>query len=81
MSGLSEPERLVRLDQTLDDDRRRGLDLSTAPVMRVTIVRQGAGRHELLWTCHHVLLDGWSGAIVLNEVVQRYRAFHQRQRS
>jgi thioesterase domain-containing protein len=75
LSGLSEPERLMRLDQTLDDDRRSGVDLSTAPVMRVTIVRQAAGSHELLWTCHHVLLDGWSGAIVLNEVVQRYRAF------
>lgn len=77
LGGLSESERLTRLDRLVAEDRQRGLDLSTGPVMRVTVAREGAGRHELLWTCHHLLLDGWSGAIVLNEVLQWYRALRE----
>jgi thioesterase domain-containing protein/acyl carrier protein len=72
---LPAPARLARLDRLVDDDRRRGLDVTAAPVMRVTIVHETDSRYELLWTCHHVLFDGWSGALVLNEMLEWYQAF------
>ena len=73
VSGASEAERLLHAERLLVEDRQRGLDLGTGPVMRVTVVRHAAQSHELLWTCHHLLLDGWSGAIVLHEVLEQYR--------
>ena len=36
-------------------------ELSVAPLMRLTVVRLGEGRQWLLWSHHHLLLDGWSG--------------------
>lgn len=60
--------------QLLADDRQRGLDLGRPPAMRLTLVRLADDEHLLLWTCHHLLLDGWSSALVLDEVMARYRA-------
>ncbi|BBH46995.1 hypothetical protein KU43P_34720 [Pseudomonas sp. KU43P] len=51
---------------------RRPFDLQHPPLMRLLLVATGAGRHHLVWTCHHLLLDGWSQAQLFAEVMQRY---------
>ncbi|HYQ49853.1 MAG TPA: amino acid adenylation domain-containing protein, partial [Pseudomonas sp.] len=51
---------------------RRPFDLQQPPLMRLLLVATGAGRHHLVWTCHHLLLDGWSQAQLFAEVMQRY---------
>ncbi|QET05158.1 amino acid adenylation domain-containing protein [Cupriavidus pauculus] len=53
-------------------DRARPFSLDTAPLMRVRLVAQGASRHRMIWTSHHLLLDGWSTARLIGEVLQRY---------
>jgi amino acid adenylation domain-containing protein/non-ribosomal peptide synthase protein (TIGR01720 family) len=59
--------------QTLADaERAQGLDLSAAPLMRLVLVRTAANRHHLIYTNHHILMDGWSSAQLLGEVLQHY---------
>ncbi|NDD29833.1 MAG: amino acid adenylation domain-containing protein, partial [Proteobacteria bacterium] len=41
-------------------DRARGFTLSQAPLWRLSAVGIGGGRRCIVWTHHHVLLDGWS---------------------
>ncbi|WP_354679576.1 condensation domain-containing protein, partial [Cupriavidus plantarum] len=43
-------------------DRSRPFSLDTAPLMRVRLVAQGDACHRMIWTSHHLLLDGWSTA-------------------
>lgn len=50
-------------------DRRAPLTLDVAPLMRFTVVRLGPERHRLYWQSHHAVLDGWSGELVLGEVM------------
>ncbi|WP_345521576.1 condensation domain-containing protein [Streptomyces echinatus] len=49
-------------DRLLAEDREAGIDLGTAPLMRLTLIRLAADRVRLVWTFHHVLLDGWSAS-------------------
>ncbi|MFC9679241.1 amino acid adenylation domain-containing protein [Streptomyces sp. NPDC056948] len=56
----------------LDEDRRRGFDPATPPLLRCTLVRTGERRHRLLVTHHHVLLDGWSVSVLLRELLALY---------
>ncbi|MFJ9841393.1 non-ribosomal peptide synthase/polyketide synthase [Kitasatospora sp. NPDC101155] len=58
----------------LAEDRQAGIDLGTAPLMRLSLVRLTPTRVRVLWTFHHVLLDGWSAAQVFDEVCERYAA-------
>jgi amino acid adenylation domain-containing protein len=58
-------------------DERRGFDLATAPLMRLTLVRLTDHDYLLVWSHHHLLLDGWSITLVLNEVFASYAALCQ----
>ncbi|GLY50357.1 non-ribosomal peptide synthetase [Lentzea sp. NBRC 102530] len=70
-TGLDEDERLRAL---LDSDRAAGMDLTTAPLMRVAIARLAQDEVLVLWTFHHVLLDGWSAARLFTEVCEHHAA-------
>ncbi|AMA46431.1 non-ribosomal peptide synthase/polyketide synthase [Pseudomonas alabamensis] len=54
------------------EERRRGFDVAQAPLLRLVLVRLDETRHVLLYTSHHILMDGWSNAQLLGEVLQRY---------
>ncbi|AYN38048.1 amino acid adenylation domain-containing protein [Streptomyces dangxiongensis] len=71
---LDAAERADRLARLRADDLARGIDLDTAPLMRLTFVRLPDARLHLLWTSHHLILDGWSLAQVLTEVFAEYAA-------
>ncbi|TLS44252.1 amino acid adenylation domain-containing protein [Streptomyces montanus] len=58
----------------LDEDRDRGFDPETPPLLRCTLVRTGERRHRLLVTHHHILLDGWSVSVLLRELLALYAA-------
>ncbi|WP_028229688.1 non-ribosomal peptide synthetase, partial [Paraburkholderia ferrariae] len=68
----SESQSEAKLDALADDDRAAGIDVTRAPLMRLTVVRTGERRHHLVWTHHHVLLDGWSVSQLLGEVLRHY---------
>ncbi|MFP3519019.1 condensation domain-containing protein, partial [Pseudomonas sp. SIMBA_077] len=46
--------------------------LLAAPLLRLTLVRTGEQRYHLIYTNHHILMDGWSNSRLLGEVLQRY---------
>ena len=75
--GLPAEEQTVKLEELLQADRRRGFDLAEAPLMRLTLIRMEETRCELLWSQHHLLIDGWSSFLVLKEVVEVYEAVSQ----
>ncbi|GJG95403.1 non-ribosomal peptide synthetase [Cupriavidus pauculus] len=64
------------LDALAAAELARGFDLERPPLMRLALVRTGAARHHLVWTVHHLLVDGWSTSQLLGEVLQRYAGQH-----
>ena len=51
--------------------------LSSAPLMRLTLIRMAADTYRLIWTHHHLLADGWSMPLLLDEVFTDYEAIAQ----
>ncbi len=72
--GLGDAERERRLEAYLAADAARGFDLARPPLMRLALFRTGEERHRVVWSFHHVLLDGWSVPLVLQRVLAIYRA-------
>ncbi|MDQ8732839.1 non-ribosomal peptide synthetase, partial [Bradyrhizobium sp. LHD-71] len=65
------PEELeVALTDAARRERIEGFDLSRPPLQRVRLIRLGEERHWLIWTHHHILVDGWSSARLIAEVLQ-----------
>ncbi|AGZ43003.1 non-ribosomal peptide synthetase [Actinoplanes friuliensis] len=57
----------------LDADLRQRFDPASAPLLRMTLVRLGPGDHRLVFTHHHLLIDGWSIPLALDELIAHYR--------
>lgn len=49
-------------------------DLATGPVLRAGLLRLDTADHVLLLTAHHVTVDGWSAAVLLDELAELYTA-------
>lgn len=79
-SGLGGAEQTARLPSWLQADRDRGFDLSKPPLIRITLIRLGEARYQLIITLHHIILDGWSLAILFTEVTAFYEASCQGRR-
>ncbi|WP_347907812.1 amino acid adenylation domain-containing protein [Pseudomonas grandcourensis] len=62
----------IDLDALAAEERSRGFELSAAPLFRLLLVRQGSEDWHLIHTSHHILMDGWSNAQLLGEVIQHY---------
>jgi alpha-ketoglutarate-dependent taurine dioxygenase len=75
--ALPPAEQQTRLQAFLDADRAQGVEPSRAPLMRLALFRLGEDVHQLVWTHHHILLDGWSLPILFKEVFAFYEAFRQ----
>ncbi|WP_426234752.1 amino acid adenylation domain-containing protein [Pseudomonas sp. TWP3-2] len=60
------------LTQLANDDLANGFDLTGAPLLRVSLVRSDDVGYHLIYTCHHILMDGWSTSQLFGEVLQRY---------
>lgn len=72
---LDPAEHPGRLDAFLIRDRQRGFDFSQPPLMRMTVIRLGDQAYQIIWSKHHLILDGWSGALVMGEFFRLYQAF------
>nr|WP_255457075.1 non-ribosomal peptide synthetase [Pantoea sp. Tr-811] len=60
------------LQALAEGERQQGFALDQAPLLRLVLVRTDDERHRLIYTSHHILMDGWSSSRLLGEVLQRY---------
>src|SRR5205823_4303295 len=54
-------------------DRATGFEVTRAPLWRLWLLRRSAEAVEVVWSVHHLVMDGWSSAQVLAEVLGQYR--------
>ncbi|MGC4954238.1 amino acid adenylation domain-containing protein [Actinomadura citrea] len=59
-----------RLTAFLDRDRDEPFRLSHAPLARYALLRLGEDDYQFVWTYHAILLDGWSTAMVMRDLVR-----------
>ena len=64
LSELDLETRAEVLARKLAEDRQRGFDLAKPPLLRVTVYHLGDGKHHVVWSRHHLLVDGWSAPMI-----------------
>ena len=74
-SQLPGSDQRSRFDHFLRTDRENGFELSKAPIHRFALVRLAPNTYQFLWSYHHIVLDGWSINVVLEEAFALYRSF------
>ncbi|ACE85121.1 non-ribosomal peptide synthetase [Cellvibrio japonicus] len=62
----------IELQNLAIADRDNSFNLLSPPLMRLTLVKLDGDRYYLIWTRHHILMDGWSGSLLVAEVLANY---------
>ena len=62
----------AKIDEIVKADACKGFDLTQAPLTRATCIKVRDGEYRVIWTFHHLLLDGWSFGVVFKEMFDAY---------
>jgi amino acid adenylation domain-containing protein len=74
-------EREAKAQRAATEEVQTPFDLTRGPLLRVKLLRISDEEHILLLTMHHIVSDGWSGSILIRELVALYQAFANGQAS
>ena len=72
--GVAHGAQAERLVEFLAAERARGVVLPCPPLMRLALIGTEDDRHILVWTVHHLVVDGWSIPLVLRDLAAYYRS-------
>lgn len=64
-----------KLQKYLIADKKQGFNFKRSPLIRITLIRLAATSYKLVWTQHHLILDGWSSSLILKEFFTIYNGF------
>ncbi|AZF42326.1 Non-ribosomal peptide synthetase [Pseudomonas sp. R1-43-08] len=67
------------LQRLVEAEIARPFDLQQGPLLRVTLLRVAEDDHVLVLVQHHIVSDGWSMQVMVDELVQLYAAYSQGQ--
>ena len=70
----SPQQRDRRLAELIAGHRTTGFTPSEPPLLRFLLCRLGPERHALVLTVHHILIDGWSAPLLVQDLLALYRA-------
>jgi len=75
LEHFSGAEQDAALQKMIDEEARLPFNLSTDQLMRYRLIRLGNHSYAFLLTLHHIISDGWSIDIFINELIRGYTAF------
>src|SRR6202035_3484674 len=73
LSALAPDRQAETLEALLAADPQQALDPRRPPLLRFLLIRLGPERHRLVSTNHHLILDGWSGPLLFQELFALYQ--------
>lgn len=65
------------IKQFKSTDKNKGFDLSKDLLMRVAVIHLDETTHRLIWSHHHILMDGWCLGTIVSELMTVYGSFQQ----
>ncbi len=70
-------EREALVSAWIREESRRPFNLSQGPLLRINLLKLEAQHHQLLFVFHHIITDGWSLNLILEEISTIYTALCQ----
>ena len=70
-----EPAVFHQTDSLVKQHTRQVFDLTRAPLFNVKLLHLGDREYMLLFNMHHIISDGWSNNILVNQLMTLYNAY------
>ncbi|MGO1370160.1 condensation domain-containing protein, partial [Senegalia sp. (in: firmicutes)] len=70
-------ERSNILKTIKEEDIKRDFNLENDSLLRITFIEIAEDEHVILWSSHHILLDGWCNSILIGDFFRFYELMNQ----
>ena len=77
LEGVDEKERKHNIQDILYADLKRGFELDKDSLIRVTAILLEDNRYQMIWTFHHIIMDGWCLALLFGDLEHYYNLLTQ----
>ncbi|WP_394748812.1 condensation domain-containing protein [Spongiimicrobium salis] len=74
-SNVSKEEQEQQLTAFKNKAEEKTINFEKGPLAKVSLIKLSEKAHYLIWNCHHLLLDGWSSSILLQDIFAFYEGF------
>ncbi|MFS1514462.1 amino acid adenylation domain-containing protein [Chengkuizengella sp. SCS-71B] len=78
LSNMDELQQKNEIDLYKKNDKNKGFDLSRDFLLRMSVFKKSECDYELIWSYHHILMDGWGLQTIVQEIFETY---HQLRRN
>lgn len=72
LSHLDTAAQIQRIAALKSSIKNTPADLGGNPLLQFHLLKTGDTSHHFLWPCHHILLDGWSTSIIIQQLMEIY---------
>ncbi|SFB46080.1 non-ribosomal peptide synthetase, partial [Clostridium frigidicarnis] len=72
LTDLSSNDKEIAIKNLIDKDRKKGFNLFKDLLMRVFILKLDDINYRLIWSNHHILMDGWCTSIIMKDLLKIY---------
>jgi amino acid adenylation domain-containing protein/non-ribosomal peptide synthase protein (TIGR01720 family) len=79
ISHLSESGQAMYIQEFKRKDQEEGFDLGKDILMRISHFKTGEDSCILVWSLHHILMDGWCLGVIYRELIRVYQALKQKE--
>ncbi|HZD94891.1 MAG TPA: amino acid adenylation domain-containing protein, partial [Candidatus Sulfotelmatobacter sp.] len=74
LAAMTNAEREHERSHHVDRETNLPFDLEKGPLCRAVILREDRQTHLIIFTAHHIVCDGWSGGILIQDLGELYEA-------
>jgi len=79
LTERGEEERNEQARRRANQEAQKPFDLRQGPLLRVKVLKLGEEDHIVVMVMHHIISDGWSSGILINELVGMYERYSRGQ--
>ncbi len=75
LADLDEERQTNRIDRYKQEVQAAGFNLAKDMLFKTAVFRLDRNKYLLVWSNHHIVMDGWSMGILMKRLFQNYEAF------
>jgi amino acid adenylation domain-containing protein/non-ribosomal peptide synthase protein (TIGR01720 family) len=77
ISAMPESAQKNYINEFKEKDKKKKFNLSKDMLIRIAALKTKASSYKVIWSFHHILMDGWSLGIIINEFFSIYRGIKE----
>jgi len=72
ISSFNEDAKQKYIEEFKQKDKKQGFDLSEDLLMRIAVIKTGVEDYKIIWSFHHIIMDGWCLGIIMDDFFKAY---------